>query len=54
MEFYRGSPVLSPVPHPEIYIPHDNDQHASDGLGILVIIDNSSGGESADGLHELL
>jgi hypothetical protein len=44
----------SPVPNSEVYIPHDSDQHTSDGLGIFVVIVNSSGGESADRLHELL
>jgi hypothetical protein len=37
-----------------LYIPHDNDQHASDRLGIVVVIVNSSGGGSADSLYELL
>jgi hypothetical protein len=29
-------------------------QHASDSLGIFVVIVNSSDGESTDGLYELL
>jgi hypothetical protein len=37
-----------------LYIPHDNDQRASDRLGIIVVIVNSSGGGSADSLYELL
>jgi hypothetical protein len=37
-----------------LYIAHDNDQHASDRLGIVVVIVNSSGGGSADSLYELL
>jgi hypothetical protein len=38
----------------EIYIPHDNDQQASDGPSVFVVIVNTSDGESTDSLYELL
>jgi hypothetical protein len=43
-----------PAPPFAVCIPDDNDRRSSGGLGVFVVTVNSSGGKSADRLHELL